>query len=161
MSYVPPHARKNVLNKNNNTNSKNKGEPLNTFEKDFPTLVKPVQPIKSAMNFSNLFNEEEILPKEIKQEMKKGFVKLTKNGMIDSISEEEKIIEDEKKNIKEINSNMTKLYNHIENTKQKRLAWDNNYVPEEVIDEYSSSDHYTSEESDEYAEDPEDDFYEL
>ena len=158
MSYVPPHARKNVLSKNN---TKNKNEPVNTFERDFPTLVKPVQPIKSNMNFSNLFTEEEILPKEIKQEMKKGFIKLTNHGLIDSISEEEKIIEDEKKNIKEINANMIKLYNHIENTKQRRLAWDNNYVPEEVIDEYSSSDHYTSEESDEYAEDPEDDFYEL
>ena len=113
------------------------------------------------MNFSNLFKEEENVPKEIKEEMKKGFVKLTKNGVIDSITEEEYKINDENDNIKQINTNMIKMYNHIEKSKQRQVAWDPNYVPEVVIDEYSSSEHYTSEESDEYAEDPEDNFYDL
>ena len=157
MSYVPPHARKNVSNKNN---TKKANE--NKFENEFPTLGQiHVANTNNTMNFSNLFKEEENIPKEIKPEMKKGFVRLTNNGVIDSVTEEEKQINDEILNIKQINNNMMKLYNHIEITKQRRMAWDPNYVPEVVIDEYSSSDHYTSEESDEYAEDPEDNFYDL
>jgi hypothetical protein len=42
------------------------------------------------------------------------------------------------------------------------MEWESNYEPEIVIDEYSSSDNYSTEKSeDESAEDPEDDFYEL
>jgi 23S rRNA G2069 N7-methylase RlmK/C1962 C5-methylase RlmI len=157
------------------TNNKKADEP-NKFENEFPTLGQtlvqqtlvqqtPVQQTtvkqNTTMNFSNLFKEEEIVPKEIKTEMKKGFVKLTKNGVIDSLTEEEQKMDDDKDTLKKINNNMAKLYNHIEINKQRRLAWDMNYLPEVVVDEYSSSDHYTTEESDEYAEDPEDDFYDL
>jgi hypothetical protein len=60
-----------------------------------------------------------------------------------------------------MNINMANMYNHIEKIKQTRMAWDNNYVPEVVVDEYSSSEYFSSEESDEYAEDPEDEFNEL
>jgi hypothetical protein len=157
--------------------SKNKkADEPNKFENEFPSLGQTtvqqtiVQQTNvgqttvqqtTPMNFSNLFKEEEIVPKEIKSEMKKGFVKLTKNGVIDSLTEEEKKIDDDKDTLNKINNNMAKLYNHIEINKQRRSAWDMNYVPEMVVDEYSSSDHYTTEESDEYAEDPEDEFYDL
>lgn len=158
MSYVPPHARKNNMS---NTKTK-KMTPENKFEMEFPTLGASVNvKTEPKMNFSNLFKEEEMPPKEIKTEMKHGYIKLTKNGFIDSISEEEHKIEDDKKNIKQINANMIKLFNQIELTKERRMAWDNNYSPEVVIDEYSSSDHYTSEESDDYAEDPEDEFNDI
>ena len=165
MSYVPPHARKNGSKQTNNqqTNKPQSKKAIeNSFDTSFPVLGKsnPVQNT-TQMNFSNLFKEEENVPKEIKEEMKKGFVKLTKNGVIDSITEEEYKINDENDNIKQINNNMIKMYNHIEKSKQRQVAWDPNYVPEVVIDEYSSSEHYTSEESDEYAEDPEDNFYDL
>ena len=180
MSYVPPHARNNMsktnlsktnmsktnnLSKTNMSNNKKADEP-NKFEKEFPTLGQtPVQQTtikqNTTMNFSNLFKEEEIVSKEIKTEMKKGFVKLTKNGVIDSLTDEEKKIDEDKDTLKQINNNMAKLYNHIEINKQRRVAWDMNYLPEVVVDEYSSSDHYTTEESDEYAEDPEDEFYDL
>jgi hypothetical protein len=147
------------------SNNKKADEP-NKFEKEFPTLGQtPVQQTtikqNTTMNFSNLFKEEEIVSKEIKTEMKKGFVKLTKNGVIDSLTDEEKKIDEDKDTLKQINNNMAKLYNHIEINKQRRVAWDMNYLPEVVVDEYSSSDHYTTEESDEYAEDPEDEFYDL
>jgi ribonuclease HIII len=60
-----------------------------------------------------------------------------------------------------MNTQMMNMYIHNEKIKQTRMAWDNNYVPEVVVDEYSSSEYFSSEESDEYAEDPEDDFNEL
>jgi uncharacterized protein (DUF608 family) len=165
MSYVPPHARKNGSKQTSNppTNKLQSKKAIeNSFETSFPVLGKsiPVQN-NTQMNFSNLFKEEENVPKEIKEEMKKGFVKLTKNGVIDSLTEEEYKLNDDNHNIKQINNNMIKMYNHIEKTKQYRAAWDPNYVPEVVIDEYSSSEHYTSEESDEYAEDPEENVYDL
>ena len=168
MYYVPPHARKKGSKQTNLQTTPPTNKPQtkkaieNSFETSFPVLGKniPVQN-KTQMNFSNLFKEEENTPKEIKEEMKKGFVKLTKNGVIDSITEEEHKLNDDNHNIKKINNNMIKLYNHIEKTKQRQVAWDPNYVSEVVIDEYSSSDHYTSEESDEYAEDPEENVYDL
>ncbi len=169
MSYVPPHARNNMsktnMSKTNMSNNKKADEP-NKFEKEFPTLghtnvQQTTVKQNTTMNFSNLFKEEEIVPKEIKTEMKKGFVKLTKNGVIDSLTDEEKKIDEDKDTLKQINNNMAKLYNHIEVNKQRRVAWEMNYLPEVVVDEYSSSDHYTTEESDEYAEDPEDEFYDL
>lgn len=180
MSYVPPHARNNMsktnMSKTNMSKTNKKADEPNKFEKEFPTLGQtigqqtigqqmPVQQTtikqNTTMNFSNLFKEEEIVPKEIKSEMKKGVIKLTKNGVIDSLTEEEKKTYEDNHTLKQINNNMANLYNHIEINKQRRVAWEMNYVPEVVVDEYSSSDHYTTEESDEYAEDPEEEFYDL
>lgn len=155
MSYVPPHARNANNNKNNKPNIKN------TFETDFPDLIKSNKPLNNAMDFSHIINIKEEVPKQKENEMKKGFVKLTKNGIIDSLTEEERTNEEDNQTKKQINLNMINLYNHIEKTKHNRVAWESNYVPEVVVDEYSSSEYYSSEESDEYAEDPEDDFNEL
>ena len=161
MSYVPPHLRikKNGLSKSNQTKPISK---QNKFEQDFPSLSNTTIQHKQPLNFSNLFIEEEnIIPKEKKEEMKKGFVKLTNNGIVDSITDEEYKQIDDNKTTKIINENMKTLYNHIEKTKQYQMAWDINYEPSIVIDEYSSSNYSSSEESEEYAEDPEDDFNEL
>ena len=49
----------------------------------------------------------------------------------------------------------------IEKKKQDRMAWDSNYVPEVVIDEYSSSECYSSEETEDFTEDPEEENSEL
>jgi len=167
MSYVPPHARKatiNTMNKNTmnkNTMNKNTNKPKNTFEQDFPQLVANNKATTNAMDFSHIINIKEEVPKQKENEMKKGFVKLTKNGVIDSLTEEERKDDEDNQTKKKINLNMINLYNHIEKTKNSRIAWESNYVPEVVVDEYSSSEYYSSEESDEYAEDPEDEFNEL
>ena len=55
----------------------------------------------------------------------------------------------------------SKIYNTIEKKKQDRMAWDSNYVPEVVIDEYSSSECYSSEETEDFTEDPEEENSEL
>ena len=82
MSYVPPHARKNgskqtnsQINKLQTNKPQSKQVIENSFDTSFPVLGKstPVQN-KTQMNFSNLFKEEENAPKEIKEEMTKGFV---------------------------------------------------------------------------------------
>ena len=154
MSYVPPHARK--VNKLNNK------KPIkNAFETDFPELVSNIKPQNTTMDFKSVVIKEDEVPKDTTIKLKEGFVKLTKNGIIDSLTKEEREKEEENKNIKHMNINMLNMYNRIEQLKQTRMAWDNNYVPEVVVDEYSSSEYFSSEESDEYAEDPEDEFNEL
>jgi hypothetical protein len=54
--------------------------------------------------------------------------------VIDSLTDEEKKIDEDNDTLKQINNNMEKLYNHIEINKQRRVAWDMNYVPEVVVD---------------------------
>ena len=56
---------------------------------------------------------------------------------------------------------MKKMYIYNEKIKQERILYDNNYIPEVVIDEYSSSNYSSSEESEDFAEDPEEESNEL
>lgn len=157
MSYVPPHAR-NAPRNNKNSNKK----PIkNSFDTDFPELVSNVKTQNNSMDFKSVLIKEDEVPKDNTIELKKGYVRLTKDGIIDSLTNEEREKEEEIKNIKTMNTKMINMFYHNEKTKQTRMAWENNYVPEVVVDEYSSSEYFSSEESDEYAEDPEDDFNEL
>ena len=78
-----------------------------------------------------------------------------------SLTKEERDIDNNNKLNKTISNNMKSLYNKIEIQKQKRILWDDNYEPEIVIDEYSSSNYSSSDESEEYAEDPDDEINEL
>jgi hypothetical protein len=161
MSYVPPHARNASRNASSNNKISNTKPSKNKFETDFPELVSNIKPQNTNMDFKSVVMKEDEVPKDTTIKIKEGYVKLTKNGIIDSLTKEEREKEEEIKNIKDMNTNMINMYNHIEKLKQTRMAWDNNYVPEVVVDEYSSSEYFSSEESDEYAEDPEDEFNEL
>jgi hypothetical protein len=151
MSYVPPHLR----------NAKKTDVKPKANEKvkvnDFPELVKaaPV-PLKPAMDFSKLFNNvEEVIEK--KEEMKRGLIKLTKDGIVDSFTTEEREQDDERRNKQVVSKNMVDYYIQINKQREQRLRTDNNYSPEIVIEEYSSSsssnESYYSNEDSEYAED--------
>ena len=156
MSYVPPHLRN------------NKKAPIKTDVKadskikskvnDFPELVKTVAPFshappKPAMDFSKLFNNvEEVIEK--KDELKRGIIKLTKDGVVDSLTTEEREQDDTRRNDQIVSKNMVDYYIQINKQREQRLRTDNNYSPESVHDEYSSSnDTYYSTEESEYAED--------
>jgi hypothetical protein len=166
-AYVPPHARKTNANQpslttNNKMDTKNKIDPKIVFENNFPQLVNnPKVDERPVMKFNNLFKETDEPPKEKKEELQKGYIKLTKNGIVYSLTDEEKQQEDTMKTNKIMSENMKKFYNTIEKKKQDRMAWDSNYVPEVVIDEYSSSECYSSEETEDFTEDPEEENSEL
>ena len=154
MSYVAPHLR----------NAKKAEVKPKANEKvkvnDFPELVKapsnaPTSSVKPAMDFSKLFNnvEEEVIEK--KEELKRGIIKLTKDGIVDSLTTEEREQDDTRRNNQVVSKNMVDYYIQINKQREQRLRTDNNYSPESVYDEYSSSScdtNYTTEES-EYAED--------
>jgi hypothetical protein len=152
MSYVPPHLR--------NAKKADVKPAIKPNEKtkvnDFPELVKvvaPVAPLKPAMDFSKLFNTvEEVIEK--KDELKRGIIKLTKNGIVDSLTIEEQEQDEARRNNRVVSKNMIDYYNQINSQRENRLRTDNNYSPESVHDEYSSSnDTYYSTEESEYAED--------
>jgi hypothetical protein len=169
MAYVPPHARRTTTKSNANLNSNtnlnaNSNTNLNSKvikKDDFPSLVNNVTNTKSTLNFSNLFKETEEPPKEIKDELKKGYIVLSNKGFRDSLTQEERTIEDNNKLNNKITENMKKMYIYNEKIKQERILYDNEYIPEVVIDEYSSSNYSSSEESEDFAEDPEEESNEL
>ena len=153
MAYVPPHlrnAKKADVKAAVKPNEKTKVN-------DFPELVKaPVVSQKPAMDFSKLFNNvEEVIEK--KDELKRGIIKLTKSGIVDSVTLEEQEQDDALRNNRIVSKNMIDYYNQINKQREQRLRTDVNYSPEIVIEEYSSSSSsngsYYSNEDSEYAED--------
>jgi hypothetical protein len=155
MSYVPPHLRN---AKKADVKPAVKKADVKPKVNDFPELVKVVAPLshaplKPAMDFSKLFNNvEEVIEK--KDELKRGIIKLTKNGIVDSLTLEEQEQDEERRNNRVVSKNMIDYYNQINSQRENRLRTDNNYSPESVHDEYSSSnDTYYSTEESEYAED--------
>ena len=153
MSYVPPHLRN---AKKADAKPAVKKADVKPKVNDFPELVKaPQAPQKPAMDFSKLFNnvEEDVIEK--KDELKRGIVKLTKSGIVDSLTPDERDQDDLRRNNRVVSKNMIDYYIQINQQREHRLRTDNNYSPESVYDEYSSSScdtNYTTEES-EYAED--------
>ena len=166
MSYIPPHARNNTRNqiKNNKPIIQEKSNTMTKLSNkitvnDFPELIKAKPIIPNKMNFKQLFDEENyeapIKPKEIK----KGLIILTPNGVIDSLTKEEREIENEAFKNKIMHNNLMDMYNHIDIQRKTRLISDPYYTPEEVVIEYSSSEASISTvESETDAEDPDDEY---
>jgi hypothetical protein len=152
MSYVPPHLRnikKAQIKPNDKPNVK-----VNVKVNDFPELVKAAPTTKPAMDFSKLFNNLDEVVIEKKDDLKRGIIKLTKSGIVDSLTTEEREQEDLSRNKVIVSKNMVDYYIQINKQREQRLRSDNNYSPESVHDEYSSSnDTYYSTEESEYAED--------
>ena len=164
MSYVPPHARYNRFGQTNNgaqvklTQDKKVVQTKKVVQNDFPELVKPtIVQAKPTLDFSKLFNEN-AEPVVKKEEMKRGLVKLTNNGIVDSLTQEEREEEDKMQTNRMITKNMIDYHNIIEKSRQTQIAHDHNYVPEQVINEYSSSEssYYSTEGSELHVESDDD-----
>lgn len=177
MSYVAPHLRNKNVSKANAAPSKAAPKAEKVKVNDFPELVAPSKttastaqtsnalsnaqtskasskaPQKPAMDFSKLFNnvDEEVIEK--KDELKRGIIKLTKDGIVDSLTPDEREQDDLQRNKNIVSKNMIDYYMQINKQREKRCLTDNNYSPERVVEEYSSSDTYYSTEESEYAED--------
>ena len=157
MSYVPPHARNNKASKAQAPAPKPKPALKNNYVNDFPELgnAKPVA--ATNMNFKQLFDEENFEPTVKPKEIQKGMIILTKNGIINSLTPEEEETEQTAIKNKLVHKNMIDMYIRIEQQRNSRATQDPNYVPENVIPEYSSSEASISpDESETDAEDPED-----
>jgi len=174
MAYVPPHRKngKNARIANRLMNEKNeKIEKIVKLKKeDFPELVSNVSNISNntsitsntntntntnKMDFSKLFQKRRELKKR-QYRMKKGWVKLTFNGMIDSLTEEERREEDLYHTHYIMKANLDNLVDRIENDLADRIKMFPDFEPE-FLEFSSSSEEYSESSEESLAEDPEED----
>jgi len=145
MSYVPPHARK--------TSAKNVKK---DYRQEFPQLAPPIVDDKPKLDFKKLFKNNEKRRAKANR-MKWGMVKLTHDGVIDSLTPEERAAEDHKNEQFRIQLNLDRLGERLERDHLMRLENDSDYDPEEIVTSESESEAESEESESSYAEDPEED----
>ena len=146
MSYVPPHAR-NV-------------KPVNEkkeFKKEFPQLAPPIIDDTPKLDFKKLFKNNERRRQAKAKRMKWGTIKLTKDGVVDSLTAEERATEDHKNEQYRIQMNLDRLGERLERDHFRRLETDEDYEAEEIVTSESESEAESEDSESSYAEDPEED----
>jgi len=141
-SYIPPHLRK-----EKETNVRPIVKPTakpNAIPKDeFPALAPaPVQK-KSTMDFKELFARRKEIKKRQKK-MKYGWVRLTKDGMIDSLTPEEREQSNLEINERRMEHAMIDLAYRMERDTERRIEFED--VEPVVLEDYSSEESYVSSE---------------
>jgi hypothetical protein len=155
MSYVPPQKR----------GAKSSVKPLEKplVKKDeFPELtpvacVTPVAPV-TKMNFASLFKNA-IKKKNRIKKLKWGTVLLTKNGVIDSLTQEERDAEEKWKDEVYQENQLRKVGERLQKSQDLRREYDPHYEsPEEWSD--SESEEEEEEEEEELMTDEDEDEFE-
>lgn len=154
MSYIPPHLRKSAnANKNANVNKIVNKNNKTQFKNEFPALAPPKPITESTMDFKELFNRRKEIKKRIVK-MKKGWIKLSKNGIVDSLTEIERAEETLYHKEFKMNCVLEKYTQDVENDIIKRMEYEG--LEPEILEFSSTSEEEseTSEESyvDEYEE---------
>jgi len=149
-SYIPPHLRKENKTektqgqKTQSQKSQAQGQKPNKPQIDeFPVLA-PVQVQKqSTMDFKELFARRKEVKKRQKK-MKYGWVRLTKNGMIDSLSPEEREQSNIEINERRMEHAMIDLAHRIERDTERRVQFED--LEPIVLEDYSSEESCVSSE---------------
>jgi DNA primase large subunit len=137
-TYIPPHLRKNQTQQTQQIQKPNKPQ-----IDEFPALA-PVQVQKqSTMDFKELFARRKEVKKRQKK-MKYGWVRLTKNGMIDSLSPEEREQSNLEINERRMEHAMIDLAHRIERDTERRVHFED--LEPIVLEDYSSEESYVSSE---------------
>lgn len=144
MAYIPPQKR----NKMTNTSKK-------MITNDFPQLAQP-KPIKeTTLDFKKLFKNVEIKRKHRENRMKYGWIKLTKEGLVDSFSVEQR--EEDNKTIEyyNIQYNMNQLVQQWDKAREMRLERDG-YLSDYSVEPPSEEEDEQEDEEESEQEDEED-----
>lgn len=152
MSYVPPHKRQ----------SAQRPSAQRPMKIEFPQLAPPKEVQTTNMDFKTLFKNVETKRKKREQRIKKGWIKLTKEGIVDSLTVEERKADDDYNDAVRQEYNLNKLVDAWDAHREMRLERDGylsdysvnppSEEPEEVEDnEFEEDDEYESEDE---AEDP-------
>ena len=171
MPYVPPHKRNAVQSQSSHiignkvdvnsqaTNPEDewitprrngKTKPVEKVE-EFPSLCVSTSAPTNQMNYAAMckkFQEEKEAEKKFK--LPKGVVLLTKNGIVDGLTPEEKQEEMNAMSRLERKNLIQNLYKHAIRTEaqnEMRREWDPNYYDEQCELSYSEESDYESEES--------------
>ena len=145
MSYVPPHARKTNVT------------PVKAFKQEFPQLAPPIIDDKPKLDFKKLFKNNEKRRQAKAKRMRWGMIKLTRDGIIDSMSVEERAEEERKHEEYWKSLQLQKLGYRLEREHLRRCENDSDYEAEEVVTSSSESEPESEESESSHAEDPEDD----
>ena len=145
MAYIPPHKR----------NQKKMDNVQSIKKEEFPTLNK-METKKSKMDYSQLFKNVEKKKKLKEKKIKKGWIKLTKEGIEDSLTIQER--ENEEKYHEEFKKyyNMETMLNRWDKHKQQKLelfGYLSDYSvdsPSEEEEEYYEESEESEEEIEEY-----------
>ena len=150
MAYVPPHLRKahnqddfQIQKKKKGKEQKNQENQEKKQNDEFPVLSPVNEVKKSTMDFKELFTRRKEIKKRQKK-MKYGWVHLTKNGMIDSLTPEQREQENRKRNERKMEHAMIELAYRIERDTERRILYED--LEPIVLDEYSSEEEYVSSE---------------
>jgi hypothetical protein len=145
-AYIPPHLRKNATAEEDSW-IKPKNKKTEKVEKpkieDFPALAPAPLIQKSKMDFKELFARRKEVKKRQKK-MKYGWVRLTKNGMIDSLSPEQREQSNIDRTERMMEHAMIELAFRIEKDTQRRIEFED--LEPIVIQEHSSEEEYESSE---------------
>jgi DNA primase large subunit len=147
-TYIPPHLRKEKTQQSQSQTQQSQSQktqlkPNKPKIDEFPVLA-PVQAQKqSTMDFKELFARRKEVKKRQKK-MKYGWVRLTKNGMIDSLSPEEREQSNLEINERRMEHAMIDLAYRIERDTERRVHFEN--LEPIVLEDYSSEESYVSSE---------------
>jgi len=147
MSYVPPHLRKNKIQKEEPwivQGKKKEIKETNNAKKvdEFPALA-PAIIQKSKMDFKELFTRRKELKKRQKK-MKYGWIRLTKEGIIDSLTPEQREQSNIERNERYMEDAMMKIADRIDRDTERRILFED--LEPVVLEEYSTEEEYESSE---------------
>jgi hypothetical protein len=152
MAYVPPHLRKKAeaqiddfqfQKKKKGKEQKNQENQEKKKNEEFPILAPVNEPKKSTMDFKELFARRKEIKKRQKK-MKYGWVHLTKNGMIDSLTPEQREQENIERNERKMEHAMIELAYRIDRDTERRILYED--LEPIVLEEYSTEEEYISSE---------------
>lgn len=128
--------REKVIEKKLNMNDKIQFPDLGKNIQTLNYVIETNKPTLASIFKKSLLNKK----KEKKSRLKKGWILLTKNGIIDSLSPEERKEEDENYNNKIIQINLQRMYVENQRKLEDRRLNDHTYLWEEekIVDEYES-----------------------
>lgn len=159
-SYVPPHKRDKGTDHKGSKESKTKAKekPNEKTLENFPLLVetKPIE--ESKMDFARLFKN--VINSIKKKPMKKGLILLTKTKIIDSLTEEERLEEDQYWENLRLQTYLSRCVERLDKQKRERREFDFDYVSEEEIIESESEEEVEETEEEEEEDDIEEDEFE-
>lgn len=161
MAYRPPHKRNSLTLNESNVKDKakemvhDKVHNAKETKDEFPQLAPAPIPVKPKMDFSSLFKNVEKKKKKAKK-LKWGTVLLTKNGMVDSMTAEEREEEEQWNLQKKQEEKLWNMADKIVHSQNVRRVYDPLYEsPDELTVSTSEEDPEEEEEevlTDEYEE---------
>jgi hypothetical protein len=148
MTYIPPQKRYSAQKRSTYAS-------VVPPKAEFPQLAAPKKLEESKMNFKQLFKKVETKRRKRENRMKKGWVKLTKDGMVDSLTTEERESENEWNEYTKTQNNLDHLVNRWDKHTEMRFERDG-YLSDYSVDPPSEEEEEEEIEEEEEESDEED-----